>query len=240
MAKKLTTEEFIIRAINVHGDKYGYSNTVYTKSSEKVSIKCSLHGVFEVTANNHLSKGVGCKECYIESSRLTQEEFIQKSNLVHNNKYDYPNTVYTKSSENVSIKCHIHGVFEQRASEHLKGSGCFKCNKNGITKERFISIGKDKKCTFYIIKCHSNNEEFYKIGITSQKLKNRLSGKSRIPYDYTILKEYKSSASEVWDIENHLKENLKSVYTPCIHFDGSVGECFTNLKEIENNLINML
>jgi hypothetical protein len=44
--KKLTTEEFIKRAIAVHGDKYDYSKVDYKNKEEKVCIICPKHGEF--------------------------------------------------------------------------------------------------------------------------------------------------------------------------------------------------
>ena len=41
--KKLTTEEFIKRAKEVHGDKYDYSKVEYINSKTKVCIICPKH-----------------------------------------------------------------------------------------------------------------------------------------------------------------------------------------------------
>lgn len=60
---KLTTEDFISKAITAHGDAYDYTNSVYTKASDKVKIWCNNHqGYFEQTANVHLA-GSGCASC---------------------------------------------------------------------------------------------------------------------------------------------------------------------------------
>ncbi|MBO5435604.1 hypothetical protein J6A31_07410 [bacterium] len=59
--------------------------------------------------------------------RFTTSDFITKSKQLHNNKYDYSQTVYVNSRSNVNIICPIHGMFEQRAMSHLSGSGCPKC-----------------------------------------------------------------------------------------------------------------
>lgn len=40
MSKKLTTDEFIERAKNIHGDRYTYDNTIYVNSHHKVSVTC--------------------------------------------------------------------------------------------------------------------------------------------------------------------------------------------------------
>ena len=62
MPKKITTEVFINKAILVHGDRYGYSKTIYRKAIEKVIIICKEHGEFLQTPNRHLT-GSGCKKC---------------------------------------------------------------------------------------------------------------------------------------------------------------------------------
>lgn len=62
MANKLTTEKFIERARQVHGDKYDYSKVEYINNTTKVCIICKDHGPFYVSAKTHLV-GRGCLEC---------------------------------------------------------------------------------------------------------------------------------------------------------------------------------
>ena len=75
----------------------------------------------------------------------TKEEYIEKSNLIHNNFYDYsliPDKIL--SNEKIKIICPIHGVFEQNEKSHLKGFGCKKCGIDKIrdTKKSFIEKSK--------------------------------------------------------------------------------------------------
>lgn len=70
-----TKEEFIEKAVNVHGDRYVYSQVEYTKSREKVNIICKKHGVFSQTPNAHI-EGAGCSKCYrdfINDNKVTYE-----------------------------------------------------------------------------------------------------------------------------------------------------------------------
>jgi predicted RNA-binding Zn-ribbon protein involved in translation (DUF1610 family) len=62
MTKKLTTEEFIQKAVALHGDNYDYTNAKYKHSHKKVEIICKKHGSFEQISKDHL-KGHGCPEC---------------------------------------------------------------------------------------------------------------------------------------------------------------------------------
>ena len=59
---RLTTEEFISKAKNIHGEKYDYSLVKYENNHTKVKIICIEHGIFEQTPNHHLS-GQTCGTC---------------------------------------------------------------------------------------------------------------------------------------------------------------------------------
>ena len=64
--------------------------------------------------------------------RLTRDEFIVKSNIANNFKYDYEKTIYTNNSTKVIITCPIHGDFNitPHAILRRKSNGCKKCNNN--------------------------------------------------------------------------------------------------------------
>ncbi|MEE3416938.1 MAG: hypothetical protein VZR53_16420, partial [Prevotella sp.] len=76
------TENFIIKAKEIHGDKYDYSKVNYVNNSTKVTIICPEHGEFEQTPASHL-RGSGCPKCAIiqnaDRCRMTTEEFINKA-----------------------------------------------------------------------------------------------------------------------------------------------------------------
>ena len=50
---------------------------------------------------------------------LTTQQFIEKANKIHNNKYDYSKTKFVNSKTKVVIICPIHGEFEQLHNKHL-------------------------------------------------------------------------------------------------------------------------
>lgn len=144
----MTTEEFIEKARNTHGDRYDYSSTVYVRSIDKVSIVCKIHGEFKQRVGDHL-RGSGCSKCGTVTTaskktgvpsplRNTQEQFINKSNNRHGHKYDYTKVVFENMSTVVDIVCPTHGVFKQRASDHLAGCGCSECHKDKA-RDRYTS-----------------------------------------------------------------------------------------------------
>ena len=71
-----TIDEFIAKAILVHGNKFDYSLIKeYVNSKTDVSIKCNTCGhVFQCTPNEHL-RGRGCKKC-----KWTKQSERQKGN----------------------------------------------------------------------------------------------------------------------------------------------------------------
>ena len=72
--------------------------------------------------------------------KLTTDEFIKRSDIKHNNKYDYSKSIYTGIHNPVTIICPEHGEFEQTPNNHAK-SGCVKCHVQNQTKskDKFVS-----------------------------------------------------------------------------------------------------
>ena len=68
MPKRLTTEQFVAKAREIHGDKYDYSKVVYSKMHDYITITCPQHGDFLQKAYSHLN-GKGCSKCAKEESR---------------------------------------------------------------------------------------------------------------------------------------------------------------------------
>lgn len=66
--------------------------------------------------------------------RLTTEQFIAKSKLVHGETYDYSKSVYVRNNIHLEIVCREHGPFMQVAINHLQGGGCSKCARSRVTK----------------------------------------------------------------------------------------------------------
>ena len=132
--KKLTQEEFIARCREVHGDRYDYSETVYTSSTAKVTIVCQVHGPFEQVANCHTSGRQGCPKCgaekSIDKSRSNTDTFVAKALAIHGDRLTFSKTVYGRSNkEKVVVTCPTHGDFAIKPNAILNGQGCPSCGK---------------------------------------------------------------------------------------------------------------
>jgi hypothetical protein len=130
--KTLTTKQFIIKANDIHNNRYDYSLVQYINTSSKVKVKCNKHGIFNVTPNDHLSN-CGCPDCGIEHSKELQrkptKQFIIDAKKIHGNLYDYSLTKYINCKTKIIIICKKDGSFEQTPNAHLRGQGCPKCKK---------------------------------------------------------------------------------------------------------------
>ncbi len=62
--------------------------------------------------------------------KLTKEEFIRRSKLIHGDKYDYSLMVYDGCKIKTKIICDEHGIFEKTPYDHInKKEGCPLCRK---------------------------------------------------------------------------------------------------------------
>lgn len=127
----MTTEEWIEKAREIHGDKYDYSKTEFTGANKKVCIICPEHGEFWQAAHSHL-EGYGCKKCAVsqlaDKYRKTKDKFIEDARKIHGDKYDYSKVEYKNANEKVCIICPEHGEFWQSPVGHLDNShGCPIC-----------------------------------------------------------------------------------------------------------------
>ncbi len=130
MPQKVTLQEFIKRAVAIHGNKYDYSLVTHIATMrQKITIICDTHDTFEQTPEAHTKNKQGCPLCAFTKNRRTHsaETFIEACKQIHGDKYDYSKVIYTNKDAKVTIICKIHGEFDQCANSHKRGSGCKKC-----------------------------------------------------------------------------------------------------------------
>jgi hypothetical protein len=156
----LTTDEWIKKAKEIHGNKYDYSETIYTRIGEKLNIRCSIHGSYSQLPQNH-TQGSGCPRCgeierkysMIESwkkRRKTNETFIKEAKQIHGARFDYSSTKYSGYGNKIDLECPIHGLVSTYPHIHIQGNGCPKCGKidagrsRALTTEAWINRAKKK------------------------------------------------------------------------------------------------
>jgi len=192
--KKFTTEEFIVKAKLIHGEKYGYSNIKYVNNKTKVIITCKQHGDYLQQPSAHLL-GQGCNKCSIDirANIILKPitDYINQANIKHNFKYDYSLVKYRNLDDDISIICPNHGEFKQRATRHLNGSNCPKCSKLLERKniDKFIEEASliHNNLYNYSLSEYVNKDTKIKIicvkhGVFEQTPRNHLKGPNGCPY----------------------------------------------------------
>jgi hypothetical protein len=100
-SKTYSTDEYIQKVKEVHQNIYNYTLTEYNGIYNKINVLCKEHGIFEISASNHL-RGRGCQKCQTKKqyskAQIKWLNFIQiKDNICiqhaeNSNEYQIPNT----------------------------------------------------------------------------------------------------------------------------------------------------
>lgn len=138
---KLTTEEFLAEARQVHGDRYDYSRAVYQGRTKPLEVICREHGSFFPTPGNHIHRRSGCPAC---GGRLpgSLDTFLARAKAVHGDKYDYTRVSYRSIQAKVEIGCPIHGAFWQTPLAHYNGHGCPACGVEKCTSASTMTVAQ--------------------------------------------------------------------------------------------------
>ncbi|RWZ87303.1 MAG: hypothetical protein EO766_12320 [Hydrotalea sp. AMD] len=124
MRQRHDNEWFLSNAHTIHNSRYQYPDS-YSTLHTKIRILCLIHGEFLQTPAKHIYSKTGCPQC--AGKYKDTQSFIRQANLVHNNKYQYPDP-YVKGNTKIRIICPIHGIFYQTPINHsILGHGCKLC-----------------------------------------------------------------------------------------------------------------
>jgi hypothetical protein len=140
-------EEFIKKAIKVHGDRFNYDSAEYVNADTKVKILCNVCNefIFQSPANHLMGKK--CRTCANNKLRSTKEEFLDKARLAHGDKYNYDLAEYINCITKINIFCKTcDKYFVQSPENHLQGQGCRKCSEDKYrsTRDEFIKKSREK------------------------------------------------------------------------------------------------
>lgn len=89
-AESLTTEEFIEKSKQVHGDTYDYSKANYINCRTKVEIICPKHGSFWQDPSSHMH-GVGCPKCSKSKGERNLEILLNSKQIIYLDQYRFSN-----------------------------------------------------------------------------------------------------------------------------------------------------
>jgi hypothetical protein len=108
----------------------------YQGTSITLSFICPTHGRFN-SSISRITRGDKCAKCPRKLKlAYTTDEWISKCREIHCDKYEYSNTIYDGSYNQVTIICPMHGEFTQQAIVHSTGHGCPECAKDEVRLQR--------------------------------------------------------------------------------------------------------
>lgn len=176
----ITYENFESMARNKHGDRFEYDQGSYSGIESKIKIKCPAHGWRSVIAISHIKSETGCRKCgqLLTGSKNSYDVlgFIERANKRHGIRYDYSKVVYVDSKTNITIRCIDHGDFVQIPGNHIYGSGCPSCVKNGFSP--------DLPSILYLLKSECGS--MMKIGITRNLAQRASQLRRATPFSFEV------------------------------------------------------
>lgn len=91
---KSNLEEFVDKAIEVHGAIYDYSKAVYVNSKTKLTVICRHRGEFRVNPNSHVTNKSGCPRCRESYGERMIANYLDELNIRFKKEYSLKGSRY--------------------------------------------------------------------------------------------------------------------------------------------------
>lgn len=210
--KRLTTKEFIEKAIKIHGNEYVYDKTEYTGTYDSVIITCKKHGDFSQRANDHLN-GHGCPICgnNLSLAEINIREYIKSLgyDVVEKDRTILDNKEIDLFVPSASIGVEYDGLYwhsDEFKDKKYHLNKTEECAKLGI---RLIHIFED--------------EWVNKNNIIKSMLSNILNKTPiKIYARNCIVKEVSKDEKKAFLDENHIQGNIGAQINIGLYFDNQL------------------
>jgi hypothetical protein len=202
--------------------KYINSNNKLLFESPYGDILLSYDSIIQGHINYNIGNAVNKHDYFLNMLKEKQPKyFLQNINFIsyykgNQNTIEFiiNNIKYTSTPDTL-----LHGFF---SIEKSKG----RFNNTIIERNKLDFLNKFS--ILYKVRLYNNTENFYKIGITTNNLKQRMNS---IPYNYEIVEIISTNLYDAYILEQDLHTQLSNFkYTPLIKFKGYT-ECFTNINK---------
>jgi len=216
---KINNFKLYDKIIEIQGDYKGVMN--------KINIQ-TIYGVVSITPDN-IFKGLGFdirsaidrNEYFLNYIRINQPKYIDKNFKLLSKVKGNKDLITFSLNDNkyiATIDSLMNGYFSDESPK-----GVF----NTTTMERNKNVFLKTPCFIYKIRLFDNNENFYKVGITTKDIKTRFRS---FPYSYEMLEIISINLYDAYIIEQEIHNHLKEYkYNPQIKFGGHT-ECFTKIN----------
>ncbi|POY34719.1 hypothetical protein C3K47_18980 [Solitalea longa] len=207
-------ELFINKAKEFFDEKYDYSKVEYINGQKNVCIICRIHGEFEVSPNNHLSKKSGCPICNESKMESEFASVLDKQNV----KYERQKRFKWLGRQSLDLYLPDHNIaIECQGIQHFKSvdfAGKGEKWANQSFKEN------KKRDEIKLKKCLTNNIKMIYVIDNEEYLDNK--------YHFDIVEPFSGNVSyEVIHI-NHFENHINHLVA-ISHFFGAI-----NNEEQEN------
>ena len=143
LKRRSNTEKFISSFKELYGDKLDLSKFVYTKSNQRSTVICPIHGEFQSTPNS-LLMGRGCPTCGNINKKVKQtiseQVFDERMKKIYGDSLTYNFSNYSNFGEKMEFVCSKHGSFEALPLNVLRGHGCPICGREKCSKSRTMKF----------------------------------------------------------------------------------------------------
>lgn len=95
--------------------------------------------------------------------------------------YDYSLTTYRTIEGKINIICPIHSLFQQRAGDHRRGSGCPKCGRENAKLTNLERYGTENPAKSPIIKKKIRDIFIDKYGVDNPSKDSNIKNKKSRP-----------------------------------------------------------
>ncbi len=146
-----TYEKFIKRALEIHANKYDYSQINpedITNLTSRLNIKCNICMYeWNTPLSSHINHKRGCPNC-AGNAKWTTDRLLEVVTEIHGDKYDYSEVVNVEienETTRIPITCNTcFHKWETTIANHVNNkSGCPSCSgKLPWTLERFVDAAK--------------------------------------------------------------------------------------------------
>jgi hypothetical protein len=202
-------------------DDYDWSNFVYINRKTKSTLSDNLGNIYLLSPESLINNKPN------NFSLINRELVLIESLKNKFPKYDFSKFIYNGVHNKSIVICSEHGEFLQSPHSFNKGHCCPFCTlhlKIG-NYESQSKINPDSIIYLYNINLYSEDENFYKIGLT-KNLNQRMNQFSK--YKVKIIETIKGTIKELNNMEKELKKfiyNYNINYSPKIPFPGK-HECY--------------
>ena len=202
-------------------NKYQIVKFKYEGKKTPITLICKKHGKWTIQFSSY-PRSRGCPDCLITENIKARSKGLQRKadetkdkrfnawlracKGFHKDKYDYSQVIYADQKTKVQIGCPYHGDIWQTPDTHKK-SGCRYCadeELGGLYSEKYFQSYPERKswpAILYYLKFSFEDHEWYKIGVTSSKLKNRFGSALAKGVSFEVLNLKHTSLLSAWKNE---------------------------------------